>query len=201
MYDALGGEFEEKLLKVASNFINQELNSPVDYSKQVADTLGFQLPNQSSITSDYHTSETYSTIISISAEEVEKWKGAYWQDSHLSQVLKVEEEEDIDIPTRYQIRANRLIYFKDWNGNHRLVVPESLQVEIMSDIHNNITEAAHGGYIKSYNRIASVYYWPRMSRDIKKYIGTCDICQKPKLRRHAPAGCSNLFLFLPNHSR
>ena len=126
MYDALGGEFEEKLLKVASNFINQELNSPVDYSKQVADTLGFQLPNQSSITSDYHTSETYSTIISISAEEVEKWKGAYWQDSHLSQVLKVEEEEDIDIPTQYQIRANRLIYFEDWNGNHRLVVPESL---------------------------------------------------------------------------
>ena len=33
MYDALGGEFEEKLLKVASNFVNQELNSPVDYSK------------------------------------------------------------------------------------------------------------------------------------------------------------------------
>ena len=41
MYDTLGGEFEEKLLKVASNFINKELNSSVDYSKQVADTLEF----------------------------------------------------------------------------------------------------------------------------------------------------------------
>ena len=34
------------------------------------------------------------------------------------------------------------------------------------------------GYTKSYNRIASVYYWPQMSRGIKKYVGTCDICQK-----------------------
>ena len=201
MYDALGGEFEEKLLKVASNFVNQELNSPVDYSKRVADTLEFQLPDQSSITSDYHTSETYSTIISISTEEVEKWKEAYRQDSHLSQVLNTKEEEDINKYAQYQVRANRLIYFEDWNGNHQLVVPESLRVEIMSKVHNNITEAAHGGYAKSHNRIASIYYWPRMSRDIKKYIGTCDICQKPKLRRHAPAGCSNLFLFLPNHSR
>ena len=118
MYDALGGEFGEKLLRVASNFVNQELNSPVDCSKRVADTLEIQLSVQSSITSDYHTSETYSIIISISAEEIEKWKEAYRQDSHLSQVLKVEEEEDIDKYAQYQVRANGLIYFRDWNGNH-----------------------------------------------------------------------------------
>ena len=58
----------------------------------------------------------------------------------------------------------------------------------MSEVHNNITEGAHGGYAKSYNRITSIYYWPQMSRDIKKYIGTCDICQKAKPRRHAPVG-------------
>ena len=188
MYDALGGEFEEKPLKVASNFVNQELNSSVDYSKRVADTLEFQLPDQSSITSNYHTSETYSTIISISVEEIKKWKEAYRQDSHLSQVLKAEEEEDIDKYTQYQVKANGLIYFEDWNGSHQLVCPESLLVEIMSEVHNTITEAAHGGYAKSYNRIASVYYWPQMSRDIKKYVGSCDICQKAKPRRHTPVG-------------
>ena len=119
MYDALGGEFGEKLLRVASNFVNQDLNSPVDCSKRVAHTLEIQLSVQSSITSDYHTSETYSTIILISTEEVEKWKEAYRQESHLSQVLKAEEEEeDINKYAQYQIRANRLIYFEDWNGNH-----------------------------------------------------------------------------------
>ena len=173
---------------MASNFTNQELNNSVDYSKLVADTLEFQLPDQSSITSDYHTSKTYSTIIPISTEELKRWKVAYWQDSHLSQVLKVEEEEDTDKYTQYQIRVNGLIYFEDWNRNHQLVVPESLRVEIMGEVHNTITEAAHGGYAKSYNRIASIYYWPWMSRDIKKYIGTCDICQKAKPRRYTPIG-------------
>ena len=75
----------------------------------MADTLEFQLPDQSSITSDYHTSETYSTIISISTEEVEKWKEVYRRDLHLSQVLKAEAEEDINKYAQYQVRTNRLI--------------------------------------------------------------------------------------------
>ena len=56
----------------------------------------------------------------------------------------------------------------------------------MQEIHNTITEAAHGGYFKTYNRISSTYYWPRMSREIKAFINTCNICQKTKLRRHRP---------------
>ena len=58
----------------------------------------------------------------------------------------------------------------------------------MNEVHNTIMEVAHGGYAKTYNRIAAVYYWPRMSWDIKKYISTCDICQKTKPRCHAPIG-------------
>src|SRR6202050_4348650 len=55
----------------------------------------------------------------------------------------------------------------------------------MSEVHNSLTESAHGGHAKTYNCIASTYYWPRMSRDIKRYISTCDICQKSKPKRHA----------------
>jgi hypothetical protein len=33
---------------------------------------------------------------------------------------------------------------------------------------------------------AAIYYWPIMSWDIKKYIGTCNICQKAELRHHVP---------------
>ena len=39
IYDTLGGQFEWKLLKVASNFVNQELNDLVNHFKLVADTL------------------------------------------------------------------------------------------------------------------------------------------------------------------
>ena len=38
------------------------------------------------------------------------------------------------------------------------------------------------------NKVATTYYWPKMSRDIIKwYVSTCDICQKAKPRHHASA--------------
>ena len=189
MYTALGSQSKEKFLK-ASNFVTQELNESTDYSKIISDTLEHNLPEGSLVPSNYCTSEAYTTITSISSDELEKWNKAYASDPFLSKSLKEDNTEDdfSNKYTQYQIQKNRLIYFEDWNGNHRLVVLESLRVDIMSEIHNTITEAAHGGYAKTYNRIAAVYYWPRMSRDIKKYVGTCDICQKTKPRRHAPVG-------------
>jgi hypothetical protein len=56
----------------------------------------------------------------------------------------------------------------------------------MSEVHNALTESAHRGHAKTYNHIASTYYWPKMSQDIKIYVSTCDICQKAKTQRHAP---------------
>ena len=33
----------------------------------------------------------------------------------------------------------------------------------MSKVHNILTESAQGGHAKTYNCIASTYYWPKMS--------------------------------------
>jgi hypothetical protein len=70
----------------------------------------------------------------------------------------------------------------------QLHVPESLQVSVMSEVHNILTESAHGGHAKTYNRITSTYYWLRISRDIKRNVCTCDICQKSKPKCHALFG-------------
>ena len=43
----------------------------------------------------------------------------------------------------------------------------------MSKFHNILTESAHRGHAKTYNQIASTYYWPKMSQDIKRYVSTC----------------------------
>ena len=80
----------------------------------------------------------------------------------------MDEEKIDDKYSQYQVKENGLVYFEDWKGNLHLVMPELLWVEIMNEVHNTIMEAAHGGYAKTYNRIAAVYYWPRMSWDIRK---------------------------------
>ena len=62
----------------------------------------------------------------------------------------------------------------------------------MQEAHNTITEAAHRGYFKTYNQISATYYWPRMSREIKVFVNTCDVCQKTKPRHHRPVGLLQL---------
>ena len=51
-----------------------------------------------------------------------------------------------------------LIYFEDWNGNQRLCAHDSLWVEVMSEVHNILTESAQGHHAKIYNCISSTYY-------------------------------------------
>jgi hypothetical protein len=81
-----------------------------------------------------------------------------------------------------------LLYFEDWEGNDHLCVPSSLRNQIMNEDHENIADGAHCGYHRAFSRLASMYFWPRMSKDIHKFVTTCDICQKHKIRRHAPVG-------------
>jgi hypothetical protein len=134
-------------------------------------------------------SSTYSVLVGMNANDLKDWKRAYTTDNLYSKVLRASQIDNDDAGqyTQYQIQDG-LLYFEDWNGNFRLCIPESLRVSVMSEVHNILTESAHGGHAKTYNCIASTYYWPRMSRDIKRYISTCDICQKSKPKRHAPFG-------------
>ncbi len=46
----------------------------------------------------------------------------------------------------------------------------------------------HSGYHQCYNHLAATHYWPGMSRDLKKYVNSCDICQKSKPCCHGPIG-------------
>jgi hypothetical protein len=189
MYSELGEKFEEKLLSVVSDFVASEILEEPDYSFISPNSLEICLPSGHEFTLDHVSSNSYSILVGMQSKELDIWKMAYSSDTMFSKILKASitnNDEEGNYP-QYQI-CDKLIYFEDWNGNFQLCVPDSLRVSVMAEIHNSLMESAHGGHAKTYNKIASTYYWPRMSRDIKRYVSTCDICQKAKPRRHAPAG-------------
>lgn len=185
MYAELGERFEEKLLTVAVQFVNaEEISEVADTSLNIG-PIEIDAGSESSydITIPYVTSSAYSVLIGIVDDEIQKWIEGYKSDPHFSKVLKEwKGERNWTNPfyPQYHYGENGLIYFEDWQGNNRLCVPKSVQLQIMDEVHNTITEAAHAGYHKTYNKLASIYYWPRMSRDVKLYTSTCDICQKSK---------------------
>ena len=189
MFAELGSRFEERLLQVASGYVasleeTEDCQVPVE--SVVLDSEG-----NLEVGVSYVSSSSYSILIGISTEELSVWKEGYAKDSHYSNILSsLRKETKWNNPSspQYHYGENGLIYFEDWNGNNKLCVPKDLQTKVMAEVHDCISEGAHAGYYKTYNRIASTYYWPRMSRIIKTFVNTCDICQKAKPRRHAPVG-------------
>lgn len=142
--------------------------------------------------SNYIMSTSYAVITSITSDELESWKGVYMTNQHRSKVLYVVQSSEPGEFPQYQYHSNRLLYFKDWNRNLRLCIPSELQLNLICEVHDSVSEAVHSSYAKTYNQIASVYYWPKMSRDIKKCTESCDICQKSKPHHHAPIGLLQL---------
>jgi hypothetical protein len=141
--------------------------------------------------SNYLSTKSLNLLVHTSKLEVKKFMNAYNQDPHFRKVYKAlrENYHPMNPPfAQYQVGDNGLLYFIDWAEKLWLCVPKNLQLDIIKENHDDVSNGAHAGYAKTYNQIASVYYWPKMSQTIKKYTDTCDICQKTKPRQHGPRG-------------
>ena len=71
----------------------------------------------------------------------------------------------------------------------RICVPDidNLHREILEEAHN-APYAMHPGMTKMYNTLRPYYWWPRMKRDVAKYVSKCLTCQQVKVEHQAPVG-------------
>ncbi|CAF2205227.1 unnamed protein product [Rotaria magnacalcarata] len=67
---------------------------------------------------------------------------------------------------------------------HLLVIPKSLQSQILSWTHDHPT-AGHGGREKTLYRLTNRVYWNTMRQDLIQYIRSCPSCQKYKYINHS----------------
>jgi transposase InsO family protein len=71
----------------------------------------------------------------------------------------------------------------------RVYIPPEpgLRTEILKLFHDEVT-AGHQGVTKTFKRIASMFFWQSLSKDVRRYVTTCAICQRTKARHHLPYG-------------
>jgi hypothetical protein len=43
--------------------------------------------------------------------------------------------------------------------------------------------AGHFGHDKTFSQLSTLYYWPSMREDVKKFVDQCNICQHAKGKR------------------
>jgi hypothetical protein len=196
IYDELSDRFEAKVLHLASKFQHQEdqtntaakFNIPL--SGETVEEPEIDGPSED-LELEYHTATSYSLSVHISEEEIQEWTQSYLKDTYFSKVIEtLRNEEDLLNPKypQFFLGDNGLLYFEDSEGSMCLCIPESLRNRVMSEDHETPTEGSHCGYHRAFNRLATHYFWPRMSKDIRIFVTTCDLCQKNKTKRHAPYG-------------
>jgi len=71
----------------------------------------------------------------------------------------------------------------------RVYVPkdEKLRMEIIR-LYYNMPIAGHGGQWKMVELVTRNYWWPGVTKEVKRYMEGCDQCQRMKNRAEMPAG-------------
>ena len=77
------------------------------------ESIYIPISNNEDLIQDYETSNTYSSHVGLSFEDLERWKKGYLLDKLFSGIIQGDEEIRNLYP-QYQI-LQELIYFKDWN--------------------------------------------------------------------------------------
>lgn len=95
------------------------------------------------------------------------------------------EDDDIDkVPQCFYLKSGVLMRkfrppnvpaSQTWETVHQIVVPKSLRTEIMKLAHDGVS--GHLGVRKTYHKILSHFYWPRLMKDVSNYCRTCHVCQ------------------------
>jgi hypothetical protein len=82
---------------------------------------------------------------------------------------------------RYSMRDGLIYYSLDDEDNPRLLVPndESLRNQILFEYHDSAING-HFGREKTFLAVSRDFYWPHMYKWIRKYVRTCDTCQRVK---------------------
>jgi hypothetical protein len=89
----------------------------------------------------------------------------------------------------YEVRGGVLYRRQVTHGGitYQLCLPESCVEQVLLACHDDVT-AGHLGVTKTTYKIQQRYYWPKMRRQIVRFVLSCIDCQTKKRSREAPAG-------------
>ena len=115
--------------------------------------------------------------IDLKGESYEKFKEDQLNDSSLINCWKVAANEDKEFMIN---DVDGLLYHKDQFGGvdiFQLVIPEIKRQVIITAAHDS-TWSLHFGSIKTIQRIKAYFYWPSIVHDVRRYVSSCEKCQK-----------------------
>ena len=75
-----------------------------------------------------------------------------------------------------------------WYDEKRLCVPQGAWRTRLIHDHHDAPIAGHQGIDRTYAALHPQVYWPKLAEDVRKYVTSCDSCQRNKASQQVPAG-------------
>jgi hypothetical protein len=95
-------------------------------------------------------------------------------------------QEDRDV-RNFKLLNGALIYHPSRAHGKHYLLPESLRPMVLEYFQSSAL-SAHLGMTKTLNRIAKVFYWPDMRREVCAFVSGCQECQRAKPAQHSKVG-------------
>jgi len=109
---------------------------------------------------------------------------------------KVKDDEVVKAVEKMKQAGVRMLRDEEWREvdgimykEGKVYVPkdEKLRTEIIR-LHHDMPIGGHGGQWKTVELVTRNFWWPGITKEVKRYVEGCDICQRNKNHIEQPAG-------------
>ena len=127
--------------------------------------------------------EVSAVAASLSKEEQVSWAQQLREDQYFGPIVAVLEGREKG-SSKLQQRALRFKLVEDsgmllFAEGKRVCVPKGRKLQLLQEFHD-VPHAGHVGADKCHLAIARSFFWPMMRSDVRRFVRSCDICQKVK---------------------
>jgi hypothetical protein len=135
------------------------------------------------------------STVTIHPEIMKKVKTGYQNNAYFGPICQALKQESRNLDDKMQARikhyslSDDLLYLVQDQETPRLCVPDDkeLKLQLLQE-HHDARISGHLGKDKTYSNLARLYFWPKLSKEVYRYIASCDACQRNKGTNKQPAG-------------
>ena len=167
---------ENKVADFLSRNPNGKFQEPTSDSLMISSLHAFHSPNQ-----NFKESSSL-VIMALHADEnsfkkiIKDIKESQIRDENCKEIVQKISENGGNEDT-YQIYREILFHRENKSANWRIIIPIIMKDKIIEQNHNKF---GHPGVYKTLAHLKKFYYWKSMNKDVKKFVLTCDMCQRVK---------------------
>lgn len=110
--------------------------------------------------------------------DLDRWAVDQASDMQLQDIIAGNSESSLELEARQT--ANGPVYFDISHDRSRLFVPQCHRRAVFNSLHRQ----AHGGGAATCRIVKARFVWPGMDREIRRWVKTCEQCQRAKIHRH-----------------